>query len=456
MKTRVLILALALGQIIICFSQEDTMELTFTAVNNGQYVPLDSILIENLTQGGDTTLYAPDTTLVIHYITSIVNNQAIKENTYAVSQNYPNPFKGKTEFNLYLAKEENIKITGRDILGRELVQYENILNGGNHTFSFYAGNESYYLLTVTGKQTSQTIKMLNAGSNTTNGEKCKLVYTGNKGNVSGFKSQKDINNFVFNIGDDLQYTGFANTIDDVLGSNIITDAPQTNTNYEFAIIKGLRCPGTPTVTDIDGNVYNTVQIGTQCWMAENLKTTTYNNGTLIPNVTNGNEWYNLTTGAYVWYDNDISWKDQYGALYNWFTVNDSNGLCPSGWHVPTSNKWTVLENFIGWDGNKLKSCRQVNSPMGGDCNTTLHPRWDHYYTSLVYGTDNYGFSGLPGGDGNPSLSFNSVGNMGYWWSTTSNGMYYGIKRILSYGDGNFSDSESDRRYGYSVRCLRDN
>ena len=153
------------------------------------------------------------------------------------------------------------------------------------------------------------------------------------------------------------------------------------------------------LVDIDGNTYNTVQIGDQCWMKENLKTTTYRNGTAIPNVTDANAWSNVHYGAYVWYDNDITWKDKYGALYNWFTTVDANGLCPTGWHVPTNDEWTALTDYIGGTGsphgNELKSCRQMNSPLGGECNTNEHPRWNASH--IHYGTDDYGFSGLPGG-----------------------------------------------------------
>ena len=459
MKTKIFLTVTALFLIISAFGQKPTMELTFTALNNGQYVPLDSIFIENLTQGGDTTLYAPDTILVIDYVTGIGENGAVDENTLSVSQNYPNPFKSKTEFNLYLAEKGNIKITGRDILGRELVHYENILNQGNHSFAFYAGNESYYLLTVTGNQTSQTIKMLNAGSHTTNGEKCKIVYTGNKGNVSGFKSQQAINNFVFNLGDSLEFTGYANTIDGIFGSAVVTDTPQTNSNYEFAIIKGLRCPGAPTITDIDGNVYNTVQIGNQCWMAENLKTTAYQNGTPIPNVTNGSNWGFLTSGAYVWFFNIISWKDSYGALYNWYATVDANGLCPTGWHVPTNGEWTALTDFIGGTGsphgNELKSCRQENSPLGGGCNTTEHPRWrdDNYHGN--YGTDDYGFSGLPGGLRDYDGEFYYIGDEGCWWSSTGDSQFYAWSRYLYYYGGNVYVGYDGRRVGFSVRCLKD-
>ncbi len=459
MKIKILLSILTIGLIVSAFGQKPTMELTFTAVDNGLYVPLDSIFIENLTQGGDTTLYATDTVLVLDYVTSVGDIEAIGENTLSVSQNYPNPFKGKTEFNLYLPEKENILITGRDILGRKLVHYENILPRGNHTFAFYAGNESYYLITVTGKQTSQTIKMLNAGSTTTNGEKCKLVYTGNKGNVSGFKSQKAINNLVFDIGDELKYTGYAKTMDGIAGNAVIADSPTTNTNYEFAIIKGLRCTGNPTLTDIDGNVYNTVQIGNQCWMKENLKTTTYQNGTPIPNVTDDDTWADLTTGAYVWYDNDITWKDSYGALYNWYATVDANGLCPEGWHVPTHDEWTDLTDFIGGTssphGNELKSCRQVNSPLGGECNTSEHPRWE-YYNSSIYGTDKYGFSGLPGGGRNGSGAFNGVGSNGHWWSSTEDSSSNAWGRNLKNTSGYVGVINVSKRYGFSVRCRRDN
>jgi uncharacterized protein (TIGR02145 family) len=458
MKTKILLSVLAFGINVCVLGQRPTIELTFTAADNGQYVPLDSIFIENLTQSGDTTLYSPDTVLVLDYVTSIGDNEAIGENTLSVSPNYPNPFTGKTEFNLDLPEKENIKIAGRDILGRELVHYENILNRGNHTFSFYAGGESFYLLTVTGNKTSRSIKMLNAGNITSNGEKCKLVYTGYNENVSCYKSQKALNDFVFSLGNELQYTGYAKTMDGIAGNAVIDDSPTTNTNYEFAIIKGLRCPGNPTITDIDGNVYNTVQIGSQCWMAENLKTTTYSNGTLIPNVMDANAWSNLTTGAYVWYGNDISWKDKYGALYNWYTTVDPNGLCPTGWHVPTNDEWTALTDYIGGTnsphGNELKSCRQVNSPMGGDCNTTEHPRWNEHNTQ--YGTDTYGFSTLPGGYRHFNGPFYSIGEFGYWWSSLEFSTFLAWFRCLYYDYGSVFESYGyDKQGGFSVRCLRD-
>jgi len=203
MKTKILLSVLALGLIVSAFSQNPTMELTFTAEYDGQYVPLDSVFIENLTQGGDTTLYSSDTVLLLDYVTSIGSNEAFGRNTFSVSQNYPNPFNGKTEFTLYLPEKENIKITIRDILGRELAYYENTLKRGNHAFSFYSGNDKYYLLTGTGKHTSHTIKMLNSNSNKTNERRCKIVYNKYEDIVIGFKSQKAINDFGYSFGDEV-------------------------------------------------------------------------------------------------------------------------------------------------------------------------------------------------------------------------------------------------------------
>ncbi len=451
MKTKTLLSVLALGLVISVFGQKATMELTFTADDNGQNIPLNNILIENLTQGGDTTLYAPDTVLVLDYVASIDDNEAIGEKSFILSQNYPNPFEGKTTIKLYLPEKEHVKITVRDIVGKEIAQYENILNRGNHSYAIYSGNQKYYLLTVTGKQTSKTIKMLNANINTAYAGKCKIIYNGYEDNIIDFKSQEAINNFGFSIGDELKYTCYSD-----IGERAITDSPTGDQTYTFHYT-GNPCPGMPTITDIDGNTYNTVQIGDQCWMKENLKTTTYHNGTQISNVQDADDWGDLTTGAYVWYDNDISWKNSYGALYNWHTTVDANGLCPIGWHMPTNDEWTTLTDFIGGTsqpyGNKLKSCRQVYSPLGGGCNTTEHPRWNEHNTH--YGTDNYGFSGLPGGYRKTNGSFYSIGIYGFWWSSTEDSSGDAWYLGLGYLYGDVGVIHYKKRRGRSVRCLKD-
>jgi len=218
-------------------------------------------------------------------------------------------------------------------------------------------------------------------------------------------------------------------------------------------------------TDIDGNFYESVKIGAQEWTAENLKTTHYSNGTPIEYPgTDENAWQNNTTGAYAWYENDIIWKDSYGALYNWHAVNNTNGLCPAGWHVPSDAEWTQLLDYVvgqgfpnnqndpNGAGNALKSCRQVNSPLGGDCNTTAHPRWNSHSTH--HGFDEFGFSALPGGARSFGYFF-TVGYSGYWWSSTEFLSSSAWDRYLLYTSGSVYRYETNKKVGYSVRCLRD-
>ena len=450
MKTKIFLSILAFGLFISAFSQKPTMELTFTAAYNGQYVPLDSIFIENLTQGGDTTLYAPDTVLVLDYVTSISDNEAIGENSFSVSQNYPNPFKGKTTVNLYLPEKEHIIITIRDILGREAAYYKNTLNRGNHTFTLYPGNEKYYLFTVTGKQANKTIKMLNANSNPTTAAQCKIVYTAYNETAINSKSQKAINNFGFALGDELRYTGYTKTVNGVKGSDVIEDAPQTNEIYEFEITEGIPCPGIPTVI-YEGQVYNTVLIGNQCWLKENL-----NVGTMI--IGSQNQQNNDTIEKYC-YDNDPDNCKTYGGLYQWnemmqYTMQEgAQGICPDGWHIPTDQEWKILEGTVDskypvsdpeWDGKFWR---------GLDAGKRLKSEND--WSNNGNGNNFYGFSALPGGK-----RYNN-GNFGNWcvsatfWSSTEYNSDYAWGRLLRYNNSGVFRMDGSKGYGRSVRCVLD-
>jgi uncharacterized protein (TIGR02145 family) len=203
--------------------------------------------------------------------------------------------------------------------------------------------------------------------------------------------------------------------------------------------------------DADGNFYATVVIGDQEWMAENLKTTKYNDGTAIPNVIDGGVWKTLTTGAYAWYANDeATYKNAYGALYNWYAVNTGK-LCPTGWHVPTDAEWGTLIDYAGGAtvaGGKLKSTRTAPDDA--------HPRWDSPNTGA---TDAYGFSALPGGyrysESGPS--FFLVGTVGYWWTSTDESEVFAWSRTIgNSGEHVGHHVDYEKMYGLSVRCLRDN
>jgi uncharacterized protein (TIGR02145 family) len=211
-------------------------------------------------------------------------------------------------------------------------------------------------------------------------------------------------------------------------------------------------PLSSLVNDIDGNAYNTVIIGSQIWMKENLKTTKYNDGTLIPNVTVDAKWASLTTGAYCDYSNTLANSTTYGRLYNWYVVDNnaatklaSNGgknVCPTGWHVPSDAEWTTLGFFLGGNkGGKLK-----------ETGTT------HWITPNTGATNETGFTALPGGTRDENDAFSYIGEYGYWWSTTEVSTFPagGVGRDLSHSHDMLGIISIYKRLGFSVRCIKDN
>jgi len=198
-------------------------------------------------------------------------------------------------------------------------------------------------------------------------------------------------------------------------------------------------PGSP-VTDIEGNVYKTVVIGTQTWMAENLKVTTYRNGDIIPNVADST-WSSLLTGAFCWYNNDsVKNRDIYGALYNFYAVKDARGLAPQGWHIPTDDEWSTLTTYLGGEdvaGTKLKEAGKT-----------------HWISQDAGGTNETGFTALPGGSLYNIESFTNLGKYGYWWSATEYSDRNAWFRGMYFSAGVFRNN-SAKISGYSIRCLKD-
>lgn len=193
------------------------------------------------------------------------------------------------------------------------------------------------------------------------------------------------------------------------------------------------------VTDIDGNYYNIVTIGSQIWMAENLKATRYNDGTPIPNVTDDAAWASLTSPAYCWHSDSIYFKEIYGGLYNWYTVNTGR-LCPTSWHVPSDGEWTALVDLFG--GEII---------AGGALKSTGTEKW---LSPNEGATNESGFTALPGGGRLFNGDFTSIGEAGYWWTST----IYSARawlRYMSYNSARANKADDSYQYGYSVRCLKD-
>ncbi|MFN5620666.1 MAG: FISUMP domain-containing protein [Flavobacteriales bacterium] len=202
-----------------------------------------------------------------------------------------------------------------------------------------------------------------------------------------------------------------------------------------------------SMTDQEGNVYKTIVIATQEWMAENLNTSIYRNGDPIPTNLDNVTWQVTTSGAWAYYNNDASYACPYGKLYNWYACVDARQLCPEGWHVPTDSEWTVLTDYLGGlsvAGYTLKSTGTIEASTG-----------------LWYG-DNpgvsnlSGFSGVPGGERRYHNGFYlGITGSGYWWSSSERDSNDAWLRSSGWSLNYVTRGDIDKRNGYSVRCLRD-
>ena len=213
--------------------------------------------------------------------------------------------------------------------------------------------------------------------------------------------------------------------------------------FTFSCTKGNNDDINPKrITDIDGNIYHTVTIGKQLWMLENLKTTRLNDGTPIPNITNGTAWGALTIPGFCTNQNrtNADTINLYGRLYNWYAVNTGK-LCPIGWHVPTNAEWDALINFVGGtrpSGIKLKE-------IG-----TTH--WSKPNASV---NDSSGFTGLPAGYRNENGEFEDYGDDGFWWSSNERLSYDAWGENLCYYVTDILKVNYKKNNGFSIRCLKD-
>lgn len=197
-----------------------------------------------------------------------------------------------------------------------------------------------------------------------------------------------------------------------------------------------------TLTDIDGNVYHFVTIGTQTWMVESLKTTRYRDGTTIPNVADVAQWSNLQTGAYCDYNTTSTFSNTYGRLYNWYAMSNSHNIAPAGWHVPTDAEWTTLTNYLNGEnvaGGKLKE-----------------PGTTHWSSPNTSATNESGFTAIPGGFRDYDGTFYNVGSHNYWWSISEYTASTAWYRNVYYANSIVYRRNYSKNAGFSVRCLRDN
>ena len=412
----------------IAKTQAQDYQISFVAT--GASTSVDSVKVENITQCTSINMSGGN---ILHLTATWVGTNEWSTDADKMVHIYPNPMTETCNVDFYAPAEGNIMLELFDINGKIILQQQHYLKKGHHAFSLSGMNSGVYFLKIESDNYNYTSKIMS--SNASKGvAQLKHIETSanmddsNAGKLMNLKSNKSLIDMQYNLGDRLKLTGKSGNYRTVF--MLIPNLTQSVT-FNF-----MPC------TDADSNHYTVVQIGAQIWMAENLKTTKYINGDIIPIVTDGITWVNLVVGAYCNYNNSLSNSLTYGKLYNWYAVNTAI-LAPNGWHVATDAEWTTLTNYLlgetGSGGKLKKNC------------TTL---WQSPNTAA---TNKSGFTALPGGyrEGSGG-TYADMGVDGIWWSATEIPTTDGAwNRSVCCADSNVYRTSYYKPNGLSVRCVRD-
>jgi uncharacterized protein (TIGR02145 family) len=431
---------------LLTIGQPVTIELTFTAVDSAAHVRLDSVLIMNRTQGGETTIHWPDTAisleitpgdllLYVGHATPVfvgVPGHVTGLQSFHLFQNFPNPVSDQSLVHLFIPEKGSVNLMITDLQGRVVLSLDRQLDQGQHTFRFHPGDGHIYFLTASWNGTSRSIKILT--TQTLKGQRCRLEYMETSSLSPSLKVAHQISNPA------IQKSG-------------ILDAPESDKSYVFQFASSIPCPGTPLVS-YEGRLYNTLQVLSQCWLKENLSVGTMIQGTIEQS-------NNRTFEKYCYEDNPAN-CDTYGGLYQWneamqySTGQLAKGICPPGWHLPMDEEWKVLEGAADgqygfadpeWDGEGYR---------GYNIGSSLKEEGTAHWNPPNYGATNASrFTGLPGGYRDYSTGgFANVGAGGSFWSSTEQVTGSGWYRALNFASPHSYRKYVDKAAGYSIRCLK--
>ncbi len=421
-------------------AQNSSITLTFNADNNGEAITMDSLKIQNITQGGEIVLFDPVSTYEIIY-TGINHNPLENEDLFILSQNHPNPFGNRTNIEIHLKEKGILDITIYNILGKKVAGFNQDLESAIHGFSFIPEGKGCYFLTIHVFGHTQTIKMISQYSGKSD---LKLEYLGMKSSFSNFKNQESGKDLPFDIGDQLLYVGYSE-----LGESGMSDTPESDTEYSLQFATNIPCIGEATV-DYGGQVYNTIQVYNQCWFKENLNAGTMDYSGSYPS-------NNDTIEKYCFADDPYACT-VFGGLYFWAElmaydyVSGTQGICPEGWHIPSELDWQILEGAVDsefgigdpvWGNNNWRG-----SDAGGNLKQTGTSWWEPPNSGA---TDAYGFTALPAGyfvQGD----FWGAGYKGFFYSSNISDHEY---RNLDWDQVMIKRGAGSGNPAFSVRCVKD-
>jgi len=407
-RTTLFVLSLLLVANLPCFASDYT--ITFTGV--GASTTVDSVIVQNFTKKTMVTVPAGNVLNLINVLTADEQLNATDE-TIRV---YANSEEGKSTLSFFAKQAGVTQINAFSLDGRKIAGITENLQTGVNSFQLSLPN-GFFVIQVSGNGFSYTAKMMNQKASLSKPE---ITYTGTEKPLSSAQqksksSSPGTTTMIYTAGDELLYKAVSGN-----NSTIVTDIPTESKTTNFGFVD---------FTDADGNYYTSVTIGTQTWMAENLKTTHYRNGEAITNVTDNTAWAGLSTSAWCDYSNLPANGTKYGHLYNWYAVTDLRNIAPVGWHVPTHAEWTTLTTYLGGLSSAGDFMRKA------------------------------GFSALPGGTRDYDGTFEGT-NAAMWWSSTQEISFLAIGRFVFCND--YYDYGEEGVYyvpkatGFSVRCVKDN
>ncbi len=409
--------------------------ITFNGSGAGSLI--DSVRVENLTQRKGVILTGSESLWLREILTRLNYPDEYRDERVRI---YPNPVTdyATVEFDVEIPADYIIELS--DLSGKRITKTLNNLSQGRQKYQVTGLNPGVYIVIIKSTGYNYTGKILSRNPSFGITQIKYQGQTGNPESGSALKSTQEEYQMQYTSGDRLRFTGYSGVY-----TTILTDVPNTSKTITFDFVD---------CTDGDNNNYAALNIGTQVWMAQNLKTTRYNDGSPVPLVTDNNEWRNLQTPAYCWYNNDsATYASEYGALYDYYSFEKGN-LCPVGWHVPSSEEWTTLETYLEEKGFGYEG-------TGDDIGKSL-AAVSAWAASEIEGTAGYdqaannlsGFSAFPGGFRKFDGTFLEIGESGYWWSS-SDADCYAFYRNLNYDGINIITQRIEHETGFSVRCIKD-
>lgn len=419
--------------LMICIFDANAQNYLITFAGTGESNTVATVKVENLTSGATLTLNGTDI-LRLNISTGINPGESRQLTGMNI---YPNPVTDKAIIKFYPPAEGIATIFVVNNAGKIVSQVQSDLDNSLQEFLLSGITDGLYLITVRGKSYAISGKLISNNKSTGKVSIEKISnntvsdISNGKHDSKGLEATVDM---IYASGQLLKFTGISGNY-----TTILTDAPSSDKTITFNFVE---------CTDGDGNDYPVIGTGTgegkspgQIWMAANLKTTKFNDGTLIPHVTDNTEWSKTVSPAYCWYNNDESeYRNVYGALYNWYTVSTGK-LCPAGWHVPGDEEWITFITFLG--GEKV---------AGGNLKETGTAHWISPNTDAV---NLIGFTAIPGGYRYINGAFLWIGGYNKLWSSSESNQSEAWLYYISYSQGSIQKSLFIKNHGLSVRCVKD-